>query len=63
DGADNDAIGGRSAEYHAEVAAAFRALADADPASFVIVDGDGSTKEVHDAILEALETRLGKLPG
>ncbi|MEM9312709.1 MAG: dTMP kinase, partial [Pseudomonadota bacterium] len=47
DGADNDAIGGRSAEYHAEVAAAFRALADADPASFVIVDGDGSTKEVH----------------
>ncbi|MEO1730647.1 MAG: dTMP kinase [Pseudomonadota bacterium] len=59
DGGETDAIGGRSAVYHASVAAAFRALADRDPDGFAVVDGDGSPEEVHARILEAINSRLG----
>lgn len=49
-----DAIGGRSAEYHAKVGASFSALADADPASFRKIDGNGTVEEVHERIMQVL---------
>lgn len=49
-----DRIGGRGAEYHARVAAAFAALAEAEPARFARIDGDGSADQVHAQVLAAL---------
>jgi len=54
DGDASDAIGGRSAQYHGDVARSFRELAGADPSGFRIVDGNGSPEEVHQRLLEAL---------
>ena len=54
DGGASDAIGGRDAAYHAEVAASFRAIAEADPDGFRIIDGNGSPDEVHQRVLSAL---------
>lgn len=58
-GGEIDAIEGRGAAYHARVAASFRALAEADPEGFAIINGDGSPEEVHTAILDILDQRLG----
>lgn len=55
DGSHADAIGGRPAEYHAQVDAAFRAFAAADPERFALVDGDGPVEAVHARIMAALE--------
>lgn len=54
DGTAADRIGGRDAAYHAQVAATFRALAEAEPARFVRIDGDGSVDETHARIMAAL---------
>lgn len=54
DGGDSDAIGGRDAAYHAQVAASFRALAQGDPGAFRVVDGNGTPEEVHSRVLQAL---------
>lgn len=54
DGGTSDAIGGRSADYHRAVASSFRAIADADPDGFVVLDGSGSPDEVHERVLAAL---------
>lgn len=54
DGADADRIGGRAAAYHAAVAATFRSLAEAEPARFVRIDGDGSREQTHARIMAAL---------
>lgn len=54
DGAEADRIGGRDAAYHAAVAATFCALAEADPARFVRIDGDGSREQTHARIMAAL---------
>ncbi len=59
DGNNSDAIGGRNADYHAQVAASFRALAEADPAGFAIIDGSGTIDTVHAAIMQAITDRLG----
>ncbi|MEM6856261.1 MAG: dTMP kinase [Pseudomonadota bacterium] len=59
DGGVSDAIGGRGAEYHARVAAAFEALAKANPDSFAIVDGNAAPEAVHEAVLEVISTRFG----
>ncbi len=59
DGGVSDAIGGRSAEYHAAVAKSFRELADADSDGFHVVDGMGTPDEVHDRIMDALEPLIG----
>lgn len=56
-----DRIGGRDAAYHARVAAAFERFADAEPARFVRIDGDGSAEQVHGAVLAALSARLAPL--
>ena len=54
DGGASDAIGGRGIDYHRIVAASFRALADADPKGFRVIDGTGSPDDVHTRVLGAL---------
>lgn len=49
-----DAIEGRPAEYHRAVAAAFRALAEADPQGFARIDAVGTPDEVHTRIMAAI---------
>ncbi|MGV2496347.1 dTMP kinase [Pelagerythrobacter aerophilus] len=56
----SDAIGGRDAAYHAEVAEAFRRFADADPAAFAVVEGAGTPQEVHARVLKMVEPLLRK---
>lgn len=58
-GAEADAIEGRPATYHRAVAAAFRALAEADPAGFARIDAIGAPVEVHARIMAALGDLLG----
>ncbi len=60
DGDTSDAIGGRSADYHRKVAQSFRALAEADPAGFVLIDGIGTPEEVHARVMAALSPLLDK---
>jgi dTMP kinase len=52
DGADR--IGGRDADYHAAVAAAFARFAAADPQRFVTIDGDGGIEAIHAQVMAAL---------
>lgn len=54
DGNDADRIGGRSAEFHARVAAAFRAFAEQEPERFAVIDALGTVDEVHHRIIAAL---------
>lgn len=58
----SDAIGGRDAGYHMQVAKAFRSLAAADPAAFAIVDGAGTPEEVHAHVLAAIAPLLRSAP-
>jgi dTMP kinase len=58
DGGASDAIGGREAEYHARVAAAFVRFAEAEPGRFALIDGDGTADAVHARIVHALEPLL-----
>jgi dTMP kinase len=53
-----DAIEGRPAAYHRAVAAAFRALAEADPQGFARIDALGDPQDVHARILAALAELL-----
>lgn len=62
DGGETDAIGGRDAAYHHEVAASFRALAAQDPAGFCLIDGNGPVGVVHQRVLEALTGWLADAP-
>jgi dTMP kinase len=56
DGADR--IGGRDEAYHAKVAAAFARIAEAEPARFARIDGNGSAEAVHHAVMDALNALL-----
>ncbi len=58
DGDSSDAIGGRSKEYHAKVAASFAAIAANDPGGFVVIDGNADPDTVHAAILSAIAPLL-----
>lgn len=58
DGDQADRIGGRGADYHAAVAAAFRCFAEAEPARFARIDGNGAAEAVHNAVLAALAALL-----
>lgn len=58
DGDQADRIGGRGADYHAAVAAAFRRFAEAEPARFARIDGNGAAEAVHNAVLAALAALL-----
>jgi len=54
DGDASDAIGGRPADYHRAVAAAFRALAERAPKGFARIDAIGDTLAVHHRVLAAV---------
>ncbi|WP_374588074.1 dTMP kinase [Novosphingobium sp.] len=56
DGADR--IGGRDEAYHAKVAAAFARFAEAEPARFARIDGNGDAEAVHSAVMAALNGML-----
>lgn len=58
DGGASDAIGGRDAAYHAQVAAAFARLAAAEPERYVRIDSTAPREEVHLRVLAAV-VRLG----
>ena len=58
DGGSSDAIGGRSAAYHADVATAFRCNAARDPAGTWVIDGNGSPAEVHQRVLQRIAALL-----
>jgi dTMP kinase len=58
DGGAADRIGGRDAAYHARVASAFAALAEAEPQRFARIDGDGEAAQVHQSVLAALAPLL-----
>lgn len=49
-----DRIGGRDAAYHSRVNTAFRQFAQAEPARFALIDGDGDAAAVHALVLKAL---------
>jgi dTMP kinase len=58
DAAGSDRIGGRPAEFHSRVAAAFGEFAAAEPGRFARIDGDGDEQETHAAVLSALAPLL-----
>jgi len=53
-----DRIGARDAAYHAQVAASFAALAEAEPERFRTVDAGGSAEDVTSRLLAALDDLL-----
>ena len=58
DGESGDRIGARDSAYHGQVAAAFAALAAAEPERFRAVDADGPAEEVTSRLLAAIEDLL-----
>jgi dTMP kinase len=54
-----DRIGGREPAYHARVAAAFVRMAEAEPARFARIDGNGSAEVTHAMVLAAIDSRIG----
>lgn len=61
DGDTSDAIGGRAADYHASVNAAFLTFADAEPERFCVIDGSGAVDEVEVRVLEAVENAFPEI--
>ena len=49
-----DRIGGRGADYHARVAAAFARFAQAEPPRFARIDGEGEAGAIHERIMAAI---------
>lgn len=58
DGEQSDAIGGRPADYHRAVAAAFGNLAKRDPQGFARIDAIGAPEDVHTCIMQAIAPML-----
>lgn len=58
DGGEGDRIGARDPAYHARVADAFAALAEAEPERFRIVDAAGPPEDVTARLLAALDDLL-----
>ncbi|MFM5923124.1 MAG: dTMP kinase [Novosphingobium sp.] len=54
-----DRIGGRDRDYHARVAAAFAALAEAEPARFARIRGDDPSDVVFERVLGAVQPLIG----
>jgi len=54
-----DRIGGRDDAYHARVAGAFSAFADAEPARFARIDGNGDPQATHALVLAAIAAMPG----
>ncbi len=55
----HDRLDAEDAAFHDRVASGFRSLAVADPATWVIVDGDGTVNQVQHRIRDAIAERLG----
>jgi dTMP kinase len=55
-----DRLEGEGALFHAKVEAGYRALAQARPETWVVVDGAGTPEEVATRVLEAVVGRLGR---
>jgi dTMP kinase len=53
-----DRIGSRGSDYHAQVAAAFRAIAEEEPGRFRIIDASGTPEAVTNAMLAELRDLL-----
>ena len=51
-----DRIGGRAADYHARVAAAFRRFAEAEPERFAVIAANGAPEAVHVRVLAAVDS-------
>ena len=60
DGGQSDAIGGRDAAYHAQVAAAFARIAQAEPERFARIRSQDSAEATHNLVLQALSPSLGE---
>lgn len=58
DGDSPDRIGGRATSYHDAVAEAFVRFAEAEPARFARVHGDGDADTIHLAVLSVLSRML-----
>lgn len=58
DGDTSDRIGGRGAEYHRRVASTFSAMAEAEPARFRRIDGNGAPDAIHARVMAALAAEL-----
>lgn len=58
DGSEGDRIGGREAGYHRDVAAAFQALAAAEPQRFRVIDASGAPDSVRERLIAAIEDLL-----
>ncbi len=58
DAGNPDRIGGRGADYHASVEAAFARIATAEPARFARIDGAGEAGDVHARVMAALAPLL-----
>ncbi len=54
----SDAIGGRDAAYHAQVASSFARFAAEEPDLFTVIDGQGTPEEVHQRITSAVHDLL-----
>ncbi len=61
DGDATDAIGGRSAAYHRDVADAFAKLARAEPERWRTIDASGTPDDVHTRVMEALGPLLTEI--
>tara|TARA_B100001179_G_C18563434_1_gene391663 strand:+ start:704 stop:1351 length:648 start_codon:yes stop_codon:yes gene_type:complete len=60
DGDDADAIGGRDARYHADVARGFAGLAQGDE-TIVQIEASGSADEVHAAVMAEVDSLLAPI--
>jgi len=60
DGENADRIGGRSADYHASVGAAFRRFAAAEPGRFSVIAAEGTPGDVHGRIMAAIAELIGQ---
>ena len=58
DGGESDAIGGRDAGYHAEVAAAFARIADGEPGRFARIRSDDGPQQTHALVMRAIAPLL-----
>jgi dTMP kinase len=62
DGDEMDAIGGRDAGYHQQVAMAFRQFVQEEPGRFALIDASGTPEATHGAIMRALTPLLEHEP-
>jgi dTMP kinase len=60
DGGESDAIGGRDAAYHGEVAGAFARIADAEPGRFARICSDDGPDQTHALVMHAIAPLLGE---